>query len=130
LRRRRQGSLARARRLRLVERRGARAGGGGQRDVTSQLELDRRQMLGGLALGLGGAMLAACGSRAGAQAGADTCIATPREIKGPFPADGTNGRPRPINVLAMDGVVRRDIRSSFAGMSGRAEGVPLELELR
>src|SRR5690606_11040586 len=46
------------------------------------------------------------------------------------PADGTNGRPRPINVLAMDGVVRRDIRSSFAGMSGRAEGVPLELELR
>ena len=98
--------------------------------MTSQLELDRRQMLGGLALGLGGAMLAACGSRAGAQAGADTCIATPREIKGPFPADGTNGRPRPINVLAMDGVVRRDIRSSFAGMTGRAEGVSLEFELQ
>lgn len=98
--------------------------------MTSQLELDRRRMLGGLALGLGGVMLAACGSRAGAQAGAEACVATPREIKGPFPADGTNGRPRPINVLTMDGIVRRDIRSSFAGMSGRAEGVPLELELQ
>ncbi|HYD24509.1 MAG TPA: intradiol ring-cleavage dioxygenase, partial [Croceibacterium sp.] len=96
--------------------------------MTSQLELDRRRMLAGLALGLGGAMLAACGSRAGAQAAAGACSATPREIKGPFPADGSNGRP-PINVLAMDGVVRRDIRASFAGLTGRAEGVALELEL-
>ena len=95
--------------------------------MTSQLELDRRQMLSGLALGFGGAVLAACGSRAGAQAENLACAATPTEIKGPFPADGTNGRPRPINVLAMDGVVRRDIRSSFAGMAGRAEGVPLEV---
>lgn len=97
--------------------------------MTSQLELDRRRMLGGLALGLGGAVLAACGSRAGAQAGPLACAATPTEIRGPFPADGTNGRPRPINVLASEGVVRRDIRSSFAGLQGRAEGVPLELEL-
>jgi protocatechuate 3,4-dioxygenase beta subunit len=96
--------------------------------MTSQLELDRRRMLGGLALGLGGAALAACGSRAGAQI-ARSCAATSTEIKGPFPADGTNGRPRPINALAMDGVIRRDIRSSFAGMNGRADGVPLELEL-
>jgi len=94
--------------------------------MTSQLELDRRRMLGGLALGLGGAALAACGSRAGAQG---ACIALPTETRGPFPADGTNGRPRPINVLAMEGVVRRDIRDSFAGLSGRAEGVPIELEL-
>ena len=97
--------------------------------MTSQLELDRRQMLGGIALGLGGTVLAACGSRAGAQAGNLACAATPTEIRGPFPADGTNGRPRPINALAMDGVIRRDIRTSFAGMQGRAEGVPLELEL-
>jgi protocatechuate 3,4-dioxygenase beta subunit len=96
--------------------------------MTSQLELDRRRMLGRMALGLGGAALAACGSRAGAQAGGLACAATPTEIKGPFPADGSNGRP-PINVLAMDGVNRRDIRGSFAGMQGRAEGVPLELEL-
>ena len=97
--------------------------------MTSQLELDRRQMLSGMALGLGGAMLAACGSRAGAQDGALACAATPTETRGPFPADGSNGRPRPINVLGMDGVVRRDLRASFAGMDGRADGVPLELEL-
>ena len=96
--------------------------------MTSQLELDRRRMLAGLALGLGGAALAACGGRAGAQASA-ACSATPRETRGPFPADGSNGGPRPINALAMAGVVRRDIRNSFAGMNGRADGVLLELEL-
>src|SRR5687768_16794247 len=85
-------------------------------------------MLSGLALGIGGAALAACGSRAGAQI-AQSCRATSTEIKGPFPADGSNGRPRPINALAMDGIVRRDIRSSFAGMQGAADGVPIELEL-
>jgi len=96
--------------------------------VTSQLELDRRRMLAGVALGLGGAALAACGGRAGAQAAA-ACSATPTETRGPFPADGSNGRPRPINVLAMDGIVRRDIRTSFAGMTGQADGVSIELEL-
>lgn len=89
--------------------------------------LDRRRMLGGLALGAGGALMAACGSRAGAQA--LSCPATPTETRGPFPADGTNGRPRPINVLAMDGVLRRDIRPSFAGLRGQAEGVPVDLEI-
>jgi protocatechuate 3,4-dioxygenase beta subunit len=97
--------------------------------MTSQLELDRRRILGGLALGLGGAVLAACGSRAGAQAGYLSCPPTPAETRGPFPADGTNGGPQPINALATEGIVRRDIRSSFAGLKGRAEGVALELEL-
>jgi protocatechuate 3,4-dioxygenase beta subunit len=98
--------------------------------MTSQLELDRRQMLGGMALGVGGAMLAVCGGRAGA-AEEDFCTwATPIEIKGPFPADGSNGRPRPIDALAMEGIARSDIRGSFAGMDGLAEGVLLDLELR
>jgi protocatechuate 3,4-dioxygenase beta subunit len=96
--------------------------------VTSQLEFDRRRMLAGIALGFGGAAIAACGSRAGAQA-PGACIVTPTETRGPFPADGSNGRPRPVNVLAMDGVIRRDIRGSFAGMAGRAEGVPIDLEI-
>jgi len=96
--------------------------------MTSQFELDRRQMLGGIAIGLGGAALAACGGRAGAQA-ATACSATPTETRGPFPADGSNGRPRPINVLAIEGIYREDIRSSFAGMTGVAEGVPLVLDL-
>lgn len=93
-----------------------------------QRDLDRRRMLGGLAVALGGTALAACGSRAGAQV-AQACLATPTEIRGPFPADGTNGRPRPINVLATEELIRRDIRDGFAGMAGRADGVPLELEL-
>ena len=103
--------------------------------MPSQLErdllavLDRRRLLGGLAVGLGGAALAACGSRAGAQDDDLACAATPTETRGPFPADGSNGRPRPINVLALAGVVRRDVRPSFAGMQGRADGVPIELEL-
>jgi protocatechuate 3,4-dioxygenase beta subunit len=95
--------------------------------MTSQFELDRRRMLGGLALGLGGAVLAACGSRSGAQGGAGSCAATPTEIRGPFPADGT-GRGQ-LNVLNLEGIVRRDIRPSFAGMEGGAGGVPIELEL-
>ena len=98
--------------------------------MTSQLELDRRQMLGGIALGLGGAMLAACGSRAGAQGGDLACAPTPTETRGPFPADGSNGRPRPINVLG-DGRHRaaRHPRRASPGWQGRADGVPLELEL-
>lgn len=96
-----------------------------QQDLAATL--DRRRLLGGMALGFGSAALAGCG-RAGAQVSA-LCSVTPTEIRGPFPADGTNGRPRPINVLAVDGIVRRDIRPSFAGMTGRAEGMPIELEL-
>jgi protocatechuate 3,4-dioxygenase beta subunit len=93
--------------------------------------LGRRQVLAGLAGGLGLITLAACGAPAGAQPGQQrgACLPTPREIKGPFPADGSNGRPRPINVLDLQGIERRDIRPSFSGLGGQAEGVPLELEL-
>jgi protocatechuate 3,4-dioxygenase beta subunit len=91
--------------------------------------VDRRRVLGGIALGVSGAALAACGTRATAQPREGSCIATPTEIRGPYPADGT-GRGRSINVLDLEGIVRRDIRSSFAGLQGTAEGVPLELELQ
>jgi protocatechuate 3,4-dioxygenase beta subunit len=49
----------------------------------------------------------------------------PEETAGPFPGDGSNG----ANVLTQTGVVRTDIRSSFAGLSGTADGVPLTIEL-
>ncbi len=49
----------------------------------------------------------------------------PEETAGPYPGDGSNGP----NVLTQDGVVRRDIRSSFGSASGTAEGVPLAVEL-
>jgi protocatechuate 3,4-dioxygenase beta subunit len=93
--------------------------------------LRRREVLARLAGGLGLMTLSACGVPAGAQGGErpGACLPTPREIKGPFPADGSNGRPRPINVLDLDGIERRDIRSSFSGLGGEADGVPLQLEL-
>ena len=49
----------------------------------------------------------------------------PEETAGPYPGDGSNG----ANVLNLTGVVRSDIRSSFAGLSGTAAGVPLTIEL-
>ena len=49
----------------------------------------------------------------------------PQETAGPFPGDGSNGP----DVLRQSGVVRQDIRSSFAGLSGTADGVPLTIEL-
>jgi protocatechuate 3,4-dioxygenase beta subunit len=51
--------------------------------------------------------------------------AIPEETAGPFPGDGSNGP----NVLAEDGVVRSDIRSSFGEAGGVAEGVPLTVAL-
>jgi protocatechuate 3,4-dioxygenase beta subunit len=49
----------------------------------------------------------------------------PEETAGPYPGDGSNGP----NVLTQDGVVRKDIRSSFGGASGTADGVPLIIDL-
>ena len=49
----------------------------------------------------------------------------PQETGGPFPGDGSNG----VNVLTQSGVVRSDIRSSFGGATGVAEGVTLTVRL-
>lgn len=54
-----------------------------------------------------------------------TCARVPQETEGPYPGDGSNGP----NVLPLTGVVRGDIRSSFAGLSGTAAGVPLNIAL-
>jgi protocatechuate 3,4-dioxygenase beta subunit len=54
-----------------------------------------------------------------------TCSRIPQGTEGPYPADGSNGP----TVLTSTGVVRSDIRSSFAGMSGVAGGVPLNIAL-
>ncbi|MET3963329.1 protocatechuate 3,4-dioxygenase beta subunit [Marmoricola sp. OAE513] len=50
----------------------------------------------------------------------------PEETAGPYPGDGSNGK----NVLNQTGVVRSDIRSSFGGATGVAEGVPLTIRLK
>ena len=49
----------------------------------------------------------------------------PEETAGPYPGDGSNGP----DVLALTGVVRSDIRPSFAGLSGIADGIPLTIAL-
>jgi protocatechuate 3,4-dioxygenase beta subunit len=49
----------------------------------------------------------------------------PEETTGPYPGDSSNGP----NVLNQSGVVRSDITSSFAGLSGSATGVALEIVL-
>jgi protocatechuate 3,4-dioxygenase beta subunit len=59
------------------------------------------------------------------------CIQPPAETAGPFPGDGTNSRDGSVvNVLTESGVIRPDLRPSFAGLSGQADGVPLTLEVR
>jgi protocatechuate 3,4-dioxygenase beta subunit len=71
-----------------------------------------------------GATTSTTGSSTSA-ADAAACATLPEETAGPYPADGTNGP----NVLTTDGVVRNDITTSFGGLSGTAEGVPLTIEL-
>ena len=67
---------------------------------------------------------ASTGATTGAS-GSTTCALVPNETAGPFPGDGSNGP----NVLTTSGVVRSDIRSSFGGLSGTADGVPLTIVL-
>lgn len=62
----------------------------------------------------------------GSAGGAGSCERIPEETAGPFPGDGSNGP----NVLDKAGVVRSDIRSSFAGLEGVAAGIPLAVTLR
>ena len=63
---------------------------------------------------------------AGTTPSSSTCTSRiPEETEGPYPADGSNGP----TVLSASGVVRSDIRSSFAGMSGTAAGIPLNIVL-
>lgn len=58
------------------------------------------------------------------------CIAFPWETAGPYPANGTIRAPgASSNVLAAQGIVRRDIRPSFIGSTRVAPGVPLDLSL-
>ena len=58
--------------------------------------------------------------------GGPTCSKIPEETAGPYPGDGSNGP----NALTATGVVRSDIRSSFASLTGTAEGVPLTVRLK
>jgi protocatechuate 3,4-dioxygenase beta subunit len=92
----------------------------------------RRKMLGVLGVGAATVGLAACGSNSAGSAAATSASGSatasgeiPDETAGPYPGDGSNGP----DVLALSGIVRSDIRSSFGDASGTAAGVPMTLEL-
>lgn len=66
------------------------------------------------------------GDESGEDSGAGACEALPEETAGPYPGDGSNG----ANALALDDIVRGDIRSSIGDKSGTAQGVELTVRLR
>ena len=95
--------------------------------------MDRRQALrlaAKFGMGIGALQLFGCGdstsdSISNPDGLGNSCTRISEETAGPFPGDGTNGP----NVLNQTGVVRSDIRSSFAGLNGTADGVPLTIAL-
>ncbi|WP_426192641.1 intradiol ring-cleavage dioxygenase [Massilia sp. DWR3-1-1] len=67
----------------------------------------------------------------GTTASSATCSVIPEETGGPYPADGTNSSVSGVaNALILAGIVRTDIRSSVAGASGTAAGVPMTVKLQ
>ena len=106
---------------------------------------ERRQVLRWLLAGAATLPLMSCGGGSAAGGAASTgtsgsavtlpvagaCPVMPEETGGPYPADGTNTHGGSIiNVLKQSGVVRSDIRASFNGATGVAEGVPLSIKLQ
>jgi len=66
----------------------------------------------------------------GSTSSTGSCYVSAEETEGPFPADGSNTIDGTVsNALALTGIVRSDIRSSFGSMSGTAAGVPTTLTL-
>lgn len=103
--------------------------------------LERRRLLSLAGLTASGILLGGCRGGPGGPPPGDsepnrivqgpngtTCIKDPKETNGPYPADGTNTKSgATVNALTQNGVVRPDIRSSFGGMSGTADGVEVNL---
>ena len=95
--------------------------------------LSRRNVLRAFGLGAAVTGLAACGASGttSTSSGSSASSAStgsgeiPDETAGPYPGDGSNGP----DVLEQAGIVRSDLRSSFGGASGTAEGVPLSIRL-
>ncbi len=118
-------------------------------DIETMLNMttSRRQSLRWLFAGVAAVPLAGCGGGAADAATTSTgttattttpttgstaaCAVIPEETGGPYPGDGTNSNVNGVaNALILAGVVRQDIRSSFAGATGVAAGVPLTIKLQ
>jgi protocatechuate 3,4-dioxygenase beta subunit len=60
-----------------------------------------------------------------------SCSLIPEETAGPYPGDGSNSSQGSVaNALMLSGILRSDIRSSVAGATGTAQGVPMTLSLK
>ena len=105
-----------------------------------QTLMARRRMLGVLGIAGAGTALAACGfigpagsseaNRTATAADGTVCLKDPVETNGPFPADGSNSKNgATVNALSQSGIMRADIRPSFAGMTPVADGAQLDLEI-
>lgn len=67
----------------------------------------------------------------GSSSSTASCTVIPEETAGPYPADGSNTANGVLaNALALSGIVRSDIRSSIAGATATAAGVPLTMTLK
>src|SRR5437868_3360972 len=98
--------------------------GGLHRDLLQTgAAIGRRKLL-RLGVSLGSLYLLGC-KDSSATGTTGNCSKIPDETAGPYPGDSSSGP----NVLNLSGVVRSDIRSSFAGLSGTADGVPLSIAL-
>ena len=90
----------------------------------------------GLGVAGGWAILSGAAGRAeatvsGTAADGSVCVEPAAETAGPFPGDGTNSRAgQTVNVLTETGIRRTDLRPSFGGLNGTAEGLPLQVEIR
>ena len=66
----------------------------------------------------------------GSSGSSTTCAVSAEETQGPYPSDGSNTINGTVsNALALTGIVRSDIRSSFGSLSGTAAGVETTLQL-
>lgn len=69
-------------------------------------------------------------SLSGLPAIAGECVALPWETAGPYPGDGSNTKAgQTVNALTQEGIIRNDLRTSFAGMDPVAEGLQLDVEI-
>jgi protocatechuate 3,4-dioxygenase beta subunit len=107
--------------------------GGLARDLRAMLS--RRELLGWMAgaslvwplIGCGDDGAATIDAGVGPDGGqTGACSAIPEETAGPYPGDGSIDN---ISALTLSGIVRSDVRSSIAGVTGTAHGVPLTLKV-
>jgi protocatechuate 3,4-dioxygenase beta subunit len=58
----------------------------------------------------------------------NACQVVPEETAGPYPADGSSASNNTYNVLALDGIVRSDIRTNIGG-TAQVAGAPLTITI-